>query len=380
MSTSSTSAVGYTPPKGEWERRDPGTLGFDPSALSDALKFAEATEIAWPVDLHDRAPKGVAHPNDRVLGPLKKRSTPAGLVIRGGYIVGEYGDPSSVEVTFSATKSYIATLVGQALESELIHSSGDRVADSVDDGGFSSDHNSKITWEHCLQQTSEWEGELFGLPDSIDRGRVVGSDAGMSNDISGGVVHDSNSARKLQEPGTYWEYNDVRMNRVALSLLRLYGETLPALLKRNVMDPIGASDTWEWHGYETSMVDLNGEQVESVAGGAHWGGGIWINTFDHARYGLLCLRHGHWGDQQIIPESWIYAMTEPCEIKPEYGYMWWLNHERSLSDIGSTRSFAARGAGGNVVFMDPERDIVIVVRWCDDPKAVVDRILGALTE
>jgi CubicO group peptidase (beta-lactamase class C family) len=373
MSTSSTPALRYTPPKGEWERRDPGTLGFDPAALSEALKFAEATEIEWPRDLHDRAPKGEKHPNDRALGPLKERSTPAGLVIRGGYIVGEYGYPSSVEITFSCTKSYISTLTGQAVDRGLINNMNDRVAGYIDDGDFSSDHNSQITWRHLLQQTNEWEGELFGLPDMIDRGRIISTGAQMD------AGHDDGPLPR-QESGTYWEYNDVRVNRTALSLLRLYEESLPAVLKRNFMDPIGASDGWQWHGYETSKVDLNGEQVESVSGGAHWGGGLWIDTYDHARFGLLYSRRGRWGDNQIVSEAWIDAMTEPCPIKPEYGYLWWLNHEGSICDLGSPKSFAARGAGGNLVFIEPERDIVIVLRWSNDTKAVLDRILGALAE
>jgi len=373
MSTSSTSAVGYTPPKGEWERRDPGTLGFDQAALSAALKIAEATEVDFPRDLNEYAPKGEAHPNDRALGPYKMRSTPAGLVIRGGYIIGEYGDPSSVEMTFSATKSYIATLTGQAVDRGLIHDMDDRVSDYVHDGGFSSDHNSQITWRHLLQQTNEWEGELFGLPDSIDNGRIIDSSAGMVSELT-------SPERDIQEPGTLWQYNDVRVNRTALSLLRIYRETLPPLLKRNFMDPIGASDDWEWHGYENSYVELNGEQVQSVSGGAHWGGGLWISTYDHARFGLLYSRRGRWGDQQIISESWVDAMTEPCSIKPDYGYMWWLNHENSLSDLASAGSFEARGAGGNVVFVDPESDIVIVLRWSNDPKLIIDGILGSLTE
>ena len=64
-----------------------------------------------------------------------------------------------------------------------------------------------------------------------------------------------------------------------------------------------------------------------------------------------------------------------CPINPEYGFLWWLNHQGSMSDLASPRSFAARGAGGNVVFMETDRELVIVLRWCADSKSVIDRIL-----
>jgi len=373
MNTPSTSVIGYTPPKGEWERREPDTLGFDSTALKEALKFAEESEIDWPRNLHERAPQGLKHPNDRALGLLKDRSAPAGLVIRNGYIAAEYGDPSGVEVTFSCTKSYIATLVGLAVDQGKIRNVDDLVSKYVKDGGYSSPQNSSITWRHSLQQTSEWEGELFGLPDTIDRGRVISTDARMD------AGHED-AALPHQNPGDHWEYNDVRVNRTALSLLRVYEEPLPSVLRKNIMDPIGASNSWEWHGYSNSVVDLNGVPVESVSGGAHWGGGLWIDTFDHARFGLLYLRRGRWGDQQIISESWVDAMTESCRIKPDYGYLWWLNHEGAISDIGSPKSFAARGAGGNVVYVEPDMDIVVVIRWSNDTKAVIDRILSTLVD
>jgi len=36
------------------------------------------------------------------------------------------------------------------------------------------------------------------------------------------------------------------------------------------MDPIGASKSWQWHGYSTSWTEVNGERVQSVSGGSHW--------------------------------------------------------------------------------------------------------------
>jgi CubicO group peptidase (beta-lactamase class C family) len=361
----------FFPSKGRWQRRDPGDAGFKPESLSEAVRFAESKEIGWSHDLTRYLPSGSRHPFDRVLGPIKDRSAPAGLVIRHGYIVAEYGDPSSNEVTFSATKSYISAVAGLALDRGLIRSIDDRVSEYISDGGFDSDHNSRITWRHLLQQTSEWEGELFGIPDSIDRGRVVGSRSAM-------VAEANDYDRRLRLPGSFWEYNDVRVNRTALSLLRLFGEPLPVLLKRELMDPIGASDDWIWHGYENSWVEVNRGRIQSVSGGAHWGGGLWISSFDHARFGLLFLRRGRWRDRQILSEAWVEAMTEPCPIKPEYGFLWWLNHDKSISSRSSPGSFAARGAGGNIVFIERLLDLVIVLRWCADPKVVIDQIVESL--
>ena len=69
------------------------------------------------------------------------------------------------------------------------------------------------------------------------------------------------------------------------------------------MDPIGASSTWRWLGYSNSYVNVDGLQVQSVSGGGHFGGGIFINSLDHARFGLLFLRQGQWNNQAIDFET-----------------------------------------------------------------------------
>src|SRR5690606_155828 len=98
----------------------------------------------------------------------------------------------------------------------------------------------------------------------------------------------------LHDPGTYWEYNDVRVNLLARCLLELFGRPLPEVLHESVMQPMGASDRWQWHGYETSWVTVRGQRLQSVSGGAHWGGGLWMHARDLARIGLLYLRDGRW--------------------------------------------------------------------------------------
>ncbi|WP_435063691.1 serine hydrolase domain-containing protein [Halobaculum sp. EA56] len=272
-----------------------------------------------------------------------RRGAPNGLILRKGHVVAEWGDTRRVDLTFSVTKSVLATVAGLALDRGLIDDVHDPVHEYVDDGGFESPHNRRITWHHLLQGTSEWRGELFGKPDRADRRE--GED------------------RDLRDPGTFWEYNDVRVNRLSLSLLRVWEKPLPAVFRDEVMDPVGASDTWQWHGYDNSDVTVAGERITSVSGGGHWGGGLWIDSRDLARFGHLHLNRGRWRDRRILSSEWVDAATTPCDIKPEYGYLWWLNTDGILWPDVSHDSFAALGHGSNIVWIHPEHDIVAVVRW-----------------
>jgi CubicO group peptidase (beta-lactamase class C family) len=338
----------YFPAAGDaWQRRRPAEVGMDSAALAAAVAFAQSREINFLKDMAAQVREQTKNePYPDVLGPTRDRAGQNGIVIRHGYIVAEWGDTHRSDMTFSVAKSYVSTMAGLALDRGMIRNVHDRVAEYVKDGGFDSAHNAKITWHMLLNQTSEWEGTLFDKPDVADRRE--GRD------------------RALREPGTFWEYNDVRVNRASLAILRVWGEALPDVLKREIMDPIGSSSTWEWHGYRNSYVDVNGKRVQSVSGGGHWGGGVWASTRDHARFGLLHLRRGKWGTRQLLSEQWIDMATTPTDIRPVYGYMWWLNNEKAQTHEGATRrSYFARGAGGNTIWVAPELDLVVVARWLD---------------
>src|SRR5712672_73849 len=77
-----------------------------------------------------------------------------------------------------------------------------------------------------------------------------------------------------------------------------------------------------------STVEINGKPVESVSGGTRWGGGLWINSQDLARFGLLILNKGNWDGTQLVGEKWIAEATTPSAHGPDYGYLWWLNTQR----------------------------------------------------
>jgi CubicO group peptidase (beta-lactamase class C family) len=173
--------------------------------------------------------------------------------------------------------------------------------------------------------------------------------------------------RKLAEPGTVFEYNDVRVNLLAYALLQVWRKPLPAVLKEKIMDPIGASTTWRWYGYENSYVNMDGLMMQSVSGGGHHGGGIFINTLDHARLGLLFLRNGKWKNQQLLSEKWISEIQQPSVANKNYGYMWWLNTTQDWKGV-SPKVYYAAGYGGNYIVIDKEHDLVVVTRWMDDTK------------
>ena len=320
---------------GEWEKRDATQLGFSAERLDVAVEFAKESENKDTKDMAKLIEKSFSRePFFSIIGPTKPREGSSGMIIRGGYVVAEWGDTDRVDMTFSVTKSYLSTVAGIALDQELIRDVHDPVRDYVRDGTFDSEHNRDITWDHLLTQTSDWSGELFGKPDWADR--PVGKDKDKWQD------------RKMHEPGTHFKYNDVRVNLLAYSLTNVFRKPLPEILKDEIMDPIGASPTWRWNGYENSWLTIDGRKVQVVSGGGHWGGGMFISTRDHARFGLLFLRNGNWNGKQLISTDWIKAAMKPAKAKSDYGYMWWLNTDQAKIPSAPADSFHGAGFGGNL--------------------------------
>lgn len=254
------------------------------------------------------------------------------------------------------------------MDKQLIKNVSDPVANYVWSGEFEGRHNSKVTWQHLLNQSSDWSGDLFGIKDWADR------------PPSDGDIDDWKN-RALREPGTVMEYNDVRVNLLAYSLLQTWRKPLPVVLKENVMDAIGASTTWRWFGYEHAWVTVDGMQMKSVTGGGHSGGGLFVNTLDQARFGLLFARDGQWAGQQIIFSEWITQATQSSPANESYGYMWWLNKgPRKWEKVADESIYYAAGFGGNFVVIDKKHDMVIVTRWLEPNKIgeFVDLVLQSV--
>lgn len=347
----------FPEPNAIWQEKLPKEFKINTKEIQEAISFAEENEYSGSRDLRIAILKGFERePFHQILGPTKKRGGPAGIIIKDGYVIAQWGDKKRVDMTFSVTKSFLSTMAGLAEDKGLIASTNDIVANYIWDGTFDGGHNSKITWEHLLQQNSAWSGELWGGKDWADR-----------PPREGGI--DDWKFAKPKEPGTVMEYNDVRVNVLAYSLTHVWRKPMPLVLKENVMDKIGASTTWRWHGYENAWTEIDGLKMKSVTGGGHSGAGLFISAEDMARFGLLFLNNGRWKEKQIISESWIKKATTPSKPNVNYGYMWWLNKKGSRHWEGlSENIYYAAGFGGNFIVIDKENDLVVVTRWLDPSK------------
>ena len=330
--------------------------GVDAAALAAAVRAHEKRVVPGADDMATYLAAQVADTSHRgVLGPLVDGGGPSGVVLRGGRVIASWGDPERPEMAFSATKSVLALVAGIAYDDGLLRLD-EPVGASVTLPQLAGAHGRAITWRHLLDQTSQWEGELWGKPTSVDA-----QSTREGTESAGGP------------PGAGWAYNDVRVNLSALALTALLRRGLADVLRDRIMVPIGASSTWSWHGYTNSVIDIDGATVPVVSGGAHWGGGLVISALDLALIGQVCLRPG------VVSAEWVREMWTPCAVKPNYGLSWWLNDDRSVWPKAPPTGRCARGNGGrHLLWVDPARDLVVSSRWCEDVEPFLTEVSAAV--
>jgi CubicO group peptidase (beta-lactamase class C family) len=380
----------YYPSATQWEHKSPTFFGIDTNKVKEAVDFAKAHETTQPKNLWlSQAMQFGKEPFSDPIGPMADRGPAAGIIIYKGYIIAEWGNPSSVEMTHSVTKSLVSSVVGLAYEKGLISSLDDKVhtylppvelaaTDAMLNENpiakksfiypFETEHNRKISWDHLLRQTSDWEGVLWGKPDWADR---------PSEKIAEWTT------RKRFEPGTVYKYNDTRVNALTLAATLVWRKPLPEVLREHIMNPIGASNSWAWTGYKNAWIVVDGKLIQSVSGGGHFGGGMFINAYDMGRFGLLTLRKGNWNGKQILSEDWIKKATTPTSANPGYGFMnYFLNTDQKLYPSAPATAYAHIGNGTNAVYVDEENDLVAVVRWIEDKSmdGFLKILLGALPQ
>jgi CubicO group peptidase (beta-lactamase class C family) len=340
-----------------------GAISMPANAIDDAVQFAIDHESTW--DREVTANWGVHRddppPWNKLLGPVHSRGPVSGTIVVDGRTLTSWGEPDRADLTFSVAKTYLALLAGVAHDRGLLTDVTEPVGRRLRGIGFDEGNNALVTWEHLLTQTSEWSGEVFGFSDQADHYRTV-----TFGKPTGGV---KGQPRPLRTPGTYWEYNDVRINQLSLALLHLFGRPLPEVFRETIMRPIGATENWQWVGYDNAWVTIAGQKVQSVPGGTHWGGGMSIGAHDQALVGQLMLDDGMARGKQVLSKEWLQRMRTPCPLAPYYGYLIWLNHERKPFPSLPASSYFAIGAGSSFTWVEPERRMVTIVRWLNSAHA-----------
>ena len=261
------------------------------------------------------------------------------LVVRNGYLVAEGYCRDREDILHkgalqSATKSVTSLLVGIAMDRGLLDSV-DRTIYSVIPEEFGNDPAKKaITLRHLLTMRS-------GLSFSNDHFTLE-----MAYDVRGDGIAHILSKPLINEPGTFFNYQDCDPQLVSAALQRLVGTSLEEFARTNLFAKIGIGDyVWLAHRDGTTYGPY----------------GLYLRPRDLARIGKLVAQKGSWEGEQVVSEAWVALSTaKQGDLDPadqslgfDYGFYWW----RSPAD----GAFTAFGHGGQYILVVPDKNLVIVL-------------------
>ena len=162
--------------------------------------------------------------------------------------------------------------------------------------------------------------------------------------------------RGSHAPGTHWYYNNWDFNALGTIYEKQAGQGIFAAFDAQLAQPLQMQDFRPQDGgYFTGSASI------------HPAYPFRMTARDLARFGLLYLREGKWGDRQIVPAAWVKESVQPYSdagFDGGYGYLWWVAvNGRHLPFVNlPAGSYSARGAGGHHVLVIPAYDTVIVHR------------------
>ena len=157
-------------------------------------------------------------------------------------------------------------------------------------------------------------------------------------------------------------------------LVKATGKSVLDFAKENLFEPldINIEKNITFHSKEEQMefyksTDMNG-WVADPQGVNTAGWGLTISPVDMAKIGLLFLNKGKWNGKQIVSEKWVEESTTEHsrweKMNLPYGYLWW---------IGEKGGYAAMGDGGNIIYVNPDKNLVVAITSLFYPRAK-DRI------
>ncbi|MEM7145999.1 MAG: serine hydrolase [Verrucomicrobiota bacterium] len=280
------------------------------------------------------------------------------IVLRRGQLVFEWyaggvGRESDHNI-FSITKSVVGTLTGISVdEGELsgVDVSLGELFGDVD--GVSGDGlKARVRVEDLLTMRS-------GFP-CARANQAEGPERELFERINGAGDRTAEVLKleMVAEPGNAFVYGNAEPQVMMAILESAYGEKGVALGDKLLFGPLGFEKARWMFADET--------------GAAPGGYGIRLRALDLAKLGQLYLQGGEWEGEPVVSAEWVAAAVAD-QTGTGYGYYWWTG----LGEKG--RAYAARGVRGQMVYVDPDEELVFVVT-ADLPPARVRGVLKTLTE
>ncbi|NND69732.1 MAG: serine hydrolase [Halioglobus sp.] len=309
----------------------PGEQAWDLGANADTLEFT-GDFLGEPTSLENY---------------LALSNTSALLVIKDGGVIFEHyahGDSvDSLHTSFSVAKSFVATLVGIAVEEGLIKSIDEPIRKYLPQ--LTSKTWDDVTIRHVLQMSSGVRfNETYTDPESDINKMGV-----MTQEMS--YLEYINTLERDHAPGTFNHYASINTQLLGILLVEVSGKTLTEYMQEKLWQPIGMEQEGRWtldeQGYELAM------------------GGMSASARDYAKLALVYLHGGKRGEQQIVPAEWVKAAVtpdaphlqpgdNPASSNPSgYAYQWWTPRDPD-------GDFLARGIWGQTVYVHPGNNVVIV--------------------
>jgi len=122
----------YYPKANAWETRSPETLGLSALAIQKAIQIAQQAESPNPRSMEENHYKTFGkEPFGDGIGPFEDRGDQTGIIVYKGYKIAEWGNPLKCDMTHSVAKSFLSSIVGLAVDQQLIHSVNDLVGPYV---------------------------------------------------------------------------------------------------------------------------------------------------------------------------------------------------------------------------------------------------------
>ena len=333
-------------------------LTLDGSTLARAIVWMDADVDDWrrfpaaPVPAGDSGlqlregslPDGVLDDVSRSGGTedladlLRSTQTTSFLVLHDDeLLVEDYplgGDRDDVATSFSMAKSILSTALGIAIDRGEVGSLDDPVTDYVPELRERDERFARITLRHLVSMSSGLRYEEHGLPWSDDAVTYYSPD----------LRETALSAEVVEEPGTRWLYNNYNPLLVGLVLERATKQPLAEYVAAHLWQPMGAEYDASW--------SLDSEQH----GFAKMESGFNARPVDYARFGYLVAHDGRVDGRQVVPRGWVARATAQdsrTDPAPHYQWFWWVDTSRE-------GSFLARGNKGQLIYVDPETDVVVV--------------------